>query len=123
MTEQLNIKTIKGEVWKSIDQYPKYLVSNYGRVYSFYRKKILKPTKVGKLKMYVEVILTKDKVRHHVRLNRLVAMVFLSNPENKPQVHHIDGNSLNNAAANLMWVTLAEHTQIHREMRGANNNA
>ena len=123
MTEQLNIETIQGEVWKSIDQYPKYLVSNYGRVYSFYRKKILKPTKVGKLKMYVEVILIKDRVRHHLRLNRLVAMVFLSNPENKPQVHHIDGNSLNNAAANLMWVTLAEHTQIHREMRGANNNA
>lgn len=120
--EDLNIDTIDGEIWEQVKEFPKYLVSNLGRVYSFYHKKVLKSTVTGADKSYLEVKLTADKVAQHIKVHRLVAKAFLSNPDNKPQVHHIDNNSWNNRADNLMWVTLEEHKQIHREMRGANNN-
>jgi len=40
-----------------------------------------------------------------VRLHRVVATAFIPNPDNLPEVNHIDGNKLNNHASNLEWVT------------------
>lgn len=55
---------------------------------------------------------------HSFSVHRLVADTFLPNPENKPLVHHIDGNSLNNSLGNLCWMTKEEHIQAHKEERG-----
>lgn len=100
------------EEWKTIRGYSNYQVSNFGRVKSLsYRRtgkeKILsqKQTKCG----YMAFWLYDSGVRKMPLVHRLVAESFLPNPEDKPQVNHIDGDKTNNQANNLEWVTQSEN--------------
>lgn len=87
-----------------------YLVSSHGIVYRCTKKntiKYIRPyiTKDGHLRLglYYDDLYVKKYV--HV----LVAQAFIPNPENKPFIHHKDGDSLNNEYTNLQWVTKEEH--------------
>lgn len=78
----------------------KFIVFDDGRIY----KKLEPPvTESG----YQLVVIGKETWSIH----RIVATTFVPNPENKPEVNHIDGNKQNNAASNLEWVTRAENVQ------------
>lgn len=110
-----NILQIKGEQWKKVTGYENYLVSNYGRVYSKYRNKLINPYQ--KKNNYFYVRLTDNKKTKDMRLHRLIAETFVENPDNKPYIHHKDVNKSNNHADNLMWVTMQEHFKIHKELK------
>lgn len=90
---------------------PGYKVSNYGRVIHWKKRHILK-TQVGR-DGYKTVTMAGKKYRVH----RLVAIGFIPNPENKPQVNHIDGVKTDNRVRNLEWVTDLENRQ-HAEKAG-----
>lgn len=99
------------EEWKEIFGFGgSYLVSNTGKVKSIINNIILEPAIISKrnsTKGYKAVNL-KRKL-HYV--HRLVAETFIPNPDNKPQVNHIDGNTWNNNVENLEWVTSKENMQ------------
>lgn len=97
------------EIFREIDGFPDYEVSNLGRVCSFKGKypKILKP---GKNRYgYLYVILYNGGKMIGKTIHRLVAEAFVPNPENKSEVNHIDEDKLNNVAENLEWVTRKEN--------------
>lgn len=110
----------EGEVWKDIPNYVGlYQVSNFGRIKCLERTLINSNGKIsirkskllnGCKSRYYSVLLCKNSNNHKLHLaHRLVATSFIPNPENKPEVNHIDGNKLNNHVNNLEWVTHREN--------------
>lgn len=98
------------EIWKSIKGYEGlYQISNKGRVLSRGKKycKIFLTSK-----NYCQVSLCKNSKQKSFRLHRLVAEAFVPNPNNLPQVNHIDGDKLNNNDWNLEWCD-NKHNSIH----------
>lgn len=89
-----------------------YHITQEGKLYSKLKGswKLVKP--IIRSNGYVHNILVDDngkKVKYY--RHRLVAMVYIPNPENKPQVCHRDNNKLNNSVRNLYWGTRQENMQ------------
>jgi hypothetical protein len=97
------------EIWKTINGFDDYQVSNLGRVKSFKRgkEKILADRK---RKGYLSVCLSNINIKY-VTNHRLVAESFLPNINNKPCINHINGIKHDNRVENLEWVTHSENTQ------------
>lgn len=100
-----------------------YEVSNFGRIKSMSRK-IFYTNKIGvkfyylskekflkpyQCEGYLKVDLYRDNIRIKKFCHRLVAIHFIPNSKNKPEVNHIDGNRSNPHHLNLEWCTTSEN--------------
>ena len=130
---------MKVEVWKDIENFSKYQVSNLGNIKSkerytkaknseiIHRKAFLLKGFVNK-KGYKQVTLYDDNGKPKtMRVHKLVALTFIENENNLPQINHIDGNKLNNEVSNLEWISNYDNMQhaiknglIDQELRKEN---
>ena len=105
------------EIWKPIKDYEDcYEISNWGRVRSkdryirvcgggerLIRGQIIKPMICTN--GYYEICISRNKKRKVILLHRLVAIHFIENPNNYPEVNHKDEDITNNHVDNLEWCT------------------
>lgn len=103
------------EIWKPVTQSEeKYWVSSAGNIRKNTGRILSTPT--GK-RGYPCVNITIDKKTRLRTVHRLVVEAFILNPENKPEVNHIDGNKQNNHIENLEWCT-AKENMLHARVTG-----
>lgn len=114
---------MKEEIWKPIEGYENYEVSNIGRVRSLNyhrtgKEKILIPVL---FKYYLGVNLYKNGKMKCCKIHRLVAQAFIHNPDNLPCINHKNENKTDNRVENLEWCTVGYnliYSNIH--IKGAN---
>lgn len=94
-----------------------YVVNMNGEIRHIYTDKVKSAHK--NQSGYLMVNIYYNHSWHLVSVHRIVALMFIPNPLNKPEVNHIDGNKLNNSVSNLEWVTHQENV-IHATKTGLN---
>ena len=90
------------EIYKHIDDFDNYLISNYGNVKNKLTNKVLSKSNC---KGVYKVNLCKDGKKYNIYIHRLIALHFINNPNNNEFVIHIDNNRLNNDINNLKWIS------------------
>lgn len=103
---------MENEIWKDVPEYEGlYQISNLGNIKSLSRrnKNRINQEKLMKLKLnssgYYQVWLCKNNKDKGFFVHRLVALAFISNENNFPEVNHIDTVKINNTTSNLEWCT------------------
>lgn len=91
------------ETWKKIDGFEDYSVSTLGRIRND------KTGTIRKLQTYTKGYYSVRLNRKNLLVHRLVAKAFISNPDRKHVVDHINGDRKGNRVENLRWVTTAEN--------------
>ena len=98
---------IQQEIWKDIKEFNgKYSASNLGAVKNNFTRKILKPMKNHN--GYLVIHLWNGN-KTSFRIHRIIAEMFIPNPENKKTVNHKNGVKTDNRAENLEWSTSSEN--------------
>lgn len=98
-------------MWKDICGYEgRYRVNTKGQILSMWNGKIMSNC-IGGNGYYKVGLRKKSGRKDRLLVHRLIAEHFIPNPNNKPQVNHIDGNKLNNNVCNLEWCTPKENSQ------------
>lgn len=111
------------ESWKIKEGFSKYAISNLGNIKRLERRQT---DSIGRTRLYKEMILKPrinksgycqyildgdDGSRFTLLGHRLVAEIFIENPNNFPIVNHLDGIKINNVYTNLEWVTHSGNNQ------------
>ena len=92
---------------KIMEEFPNYIITKYGEVYNLKRKRFLISTRIAT--GYMSINLSNNKKIKTFNVHRLVALVFLDNPNNLPEVNHIDFDKTNNKIENLEWVSSSDN--------------
>ena len=103
------------ERWRVHPFFVDLAISSWGRVKSL-KTGQLRKTPAGK-RGYPVISYTRDGKTRLLTVHRLVAQAFLPNPEELPQVNHIDGDKTNNHLSNLEWVS-ARDNMLHARRTG-----
>ena len=98
---------MKEEIWKEIEGFDNYKISNLGRVKNIKFDRLVKPLLDNR--GYIMVNLYKDGKMKRLSLHRLIAIAFIPNPDNKPCIDHINTDRSDNHIDNLRWVTQKEN--------------
>ena len=92
------------EIFKDIKGYPGYQVSNKGRVWNCKRQRYVAQCKNNR-GYYMVKLNAPNRKRKTELVHRLVALTFIDNPNNLPEVEHKDRNRENNCVDNLCWIS------------------
>lgn len=116
------------EIWKDVPGYEgDYQISNLGIIKSFKNNKITFKKGCINSKGYLHFRFCGKSGNKTIKIHRLVAELFIPNPQNKPEVNHIgkypdgrEGNKLDNRAVSLKWATKLENMN-HASLNGLVN--
>jgi len=97
------------EIWKTIEEFPNYEVSNMGRIYSKKSNIYLKPMK--NRDGYLKVALYINNKRHFKFVHQLVGQAFIPNPNNYTEINHLDLDKTRNTVDNLEWSSRTHNIQ------------
>ncbi len=105
---------------RPIQDYPDYCITEDGTVYS---RRLTGKWRKRKPRLYPDgyrrIVMCSERGQKTLYVHRLIAQAWVSNPDNKPDVNHIDHVPANNHASNLEWVTHAENLRKAREHWGS----
>lgn len=118
------------EEWRFYSFNSDYIVTKSGDVFSVcHRQTSRKGNSIIKYRLrklkgsidrygYKTVRIRVDGKKKHIKVHRIVAIMFIENPLNKPQVNHKNMNKLDNSVSNLEWVTDIENKAHYNKKMG-----
>lgn len=95
------------EIWKSLDEFPNYMFSNYGRIKNISLNILMSECKDSD--GYVVIGLRNNKGRCTRRIHKIIATLFCENPNNYTTVNHINHIRHDNRAENLEWCNFKDN--------------
>jgi hypothetical protein len=93
----------------------KYIIHSNGMIYSTKRQKFMSPAKNPKGYLHINFLINKKLITRDV--HRLIAELFIPNPDNLSDVNHINSDKSDNRVENLEWVTHQQNCIYHHRGR------